>query len=172
MIKVSVFYPHSGGSKFDMAYYVEKHMPMVRQKLGAACKGLAVEHGVGGATPGTPPTYVAMGHVLFDSVEAFRAAWAPHAEAILADIPNYTKIQPFFQVSEVKMWLRPPAAGLETLLSPSSPRPLRRIDPCFSRVLTFTSEPHSARDANPDRCVFGTGNHRWRSTKAKRSKMR
>jgi len=102
MIKVSVFYPHSGGSKFDMAYYVEKHMPMVRQKLGAACKGMAVEHGVDGATPGAPPTYVAMGHVWFDSVEAFRAAWAPHAEAIMGDVPNYTKIQPILQVSEVK----------------------------------------------------------------------
>lgn len=103
MVKVSVFYPYSEGSKFDIAYYVEKHMPMVRRKLGAACKGLAVEHGVGGAAAGAPPTYIAMGHALFDSAEAFQAAWAPHAEAIMGDVPNYTTIQPVMQVSEVKM---------------------------------------------------------------------
>ena len=46
MIKVSVFYPNNEGSKFDMNYYCNTHMPMVRQKLGAACKGAAVEQGI------------------------------------------------------------------------------------------------------------------------------
>ena len=36
MIKVSVFYPNDTGSKFDMAYYLNKHMPMVQQKLSGA----------------------------------------------------------------------------------------------------------------------------------------
>ncbi len=44
MIKVSVFYPTQNGSKFDMDYYCKSHIPMVQQKLGAACKGVAVEH--------------------------------------------------------------------------------------------------------------------------------
>ena len=39
MIKVSVMYPHSGSASFDMKYYLEKHMPMVGQKLGAALLG-------------------------------------------------------------------------------------------------------------------------------------
>jgi uncharacterized protein (TIGR02118 family) len=102
MIKVSVFYPHSASAKFDMKYYVDKHMPMVRQKLGAACKGTSVEQGVAGGAPGTQPTYTAMGHLLFDSVEAYQGAFAPHAKTIMADIPNYTTIQPVIQVSEVK----------------------------------------------------------------------
>ena len=103
MIKVSVLYPHSASATFDMAYYLEKHMPMVRQKLGAACKGTAVEQGIGGGAPGAPPTYIAMGHLLFDSAEAFQSAFAPHAAAIMGDIPNYTQIQPIIQVSEVKL---------------------------------------------------------------------
>ena len=52
MIKVSVLYPNQEGKKFDMKYYCEKHMPMVRDTLGAACKGIAVEQGLGGPTPG------------------------------------------------------------------------------------------------------------------------
>ena len=43
------------------------------------------------------------GHVDFDSVEAFQAAYGPHAEALMGDIPNYTDIQPTIQISEVKI---------------------------------------------------------------------
>jgi uncharacterized protein (TIGR02118 family) len=103
MIKVSVLYPHSADAKFDMAYYLTKHMPMVRQKLGAACKGVAVEEGVGGGTPGAPPSFVAMCHLQFDTADAFQKAFAPHASEIMGDIANYTKIQPVIQISEIKM---------------------------------------------------------------------
>ena len=103
MIKVSVFYPAQNGSKFDMDYYCKSHIPMVQQKLGAACKGVAVEGGLAGATPGSRPAFVAMGHLYFDSAEAFQAAFGPHAQEIMADIPNYTDIQPTIQISEVKV---------------------------------------------------------------------
>jgi len=103
MIKVSVLYPFSEGAKFDMNYYVNKHMPMVRQRLGAACKGMSVEQGVAGGSPGSPPAFIAMGHLLFDSTDTFQKAFAPHAAELLGDIPNYTKIQPVMQISDVKM---------------------------------------------------------------------
>jgi uncharacterized protein (TIGR02118 family) len=60
MIKVSVFYPNEEGKKFDMGYYFNKHIPMVQQKLGAACKRVAVEQGLGGAEPGSRATYIVM----------------------------------------------------------------------------------------------------------------
>lgn len=103
MIKISVFYANEPGRRFDMDYYCNKHIPMVRQKLGAACKGEAVEQGVSGAAPDARPAYIAMGHLYFDSVEAFQAAFAPHAAAIMADVANYTDIEPILQVSEVKI---------------------------------------------------------------------
>jgi uncharacterized protein (TIGR02118 family) len=103
MIKISVFYPNNDGSKFDMDYYCRSHIPMVQQKLGAACKGVAVEQGLGGAMPGSRPVYIAMGHLYFDSVEASQAAFVPHAQTFMADVPNFTNIQPVIQVSEVKI---------------------------------------------------------------------
>jgi|SRR5215831_8577424 len=103
MIKVSVLYPDRAGSKFDMDYYCNSHIPMVRQKLGPACKGAAVEQGMAGATPGSRPGFIAMGHLYFESVETFRTAFTPHAEVIMADIPNYTDIQPTIQISGVKI---------------------------------------------------------------------
>ena len=103
MVKVSVLYPNSDAAKFDMNYYLTSHMPMVKQKLGAACKSMAVEQGIAGGGPGQPATYIAMGHLYFDTVEAFQAAFGPHAPAIMADIPNYTNTQPTVQISDVKM---------------------------------------------------------------------
>src|SRR5690242_7905438 len=38
MIKVSVLYPGGASNNFDMNYYLTKHIPMVKQKLGSACK--------------------------------------------------------------------------------------------------------------------------------------
>jgi uncharacterized protein (TIGR02118 family) len=103
MIKVSVLYPNIADKTFDMEYYCSKHIPMVQQKLGAACKGVAVEAGLGGAEPGSPATYIAMGHLYFDSVEAFQTAFGPHTQAIMGDIPNYTDLQPTIQISDVKI---------------------------------------------------------------------
>ncbi|HXX33347.1 MAG TPA: EthD family reductase [Thermodesulfobacteriota bacterium] len=103
MIKLSVFYPNEAGKKFDMTYYVNKHIPMCQQKLGSACKRVAVEQGLSGAAPGSRPTYLVMGHLYFDSVEAFQTAFGPHAQTINGDVPNYTDIQPLIQISEVKI---------------------------------------------------------------------
>lgn len=103
MIKVGVFYPQSAGKKFDMKYYLEKHMPLVQQKVGPALKNMAVDEGVSGGAPGAPATYVAMAHLTFDSFETFQASFGQHAAAIMADVPNYIDIQPIIQISEVKM---------------------------------------------------------------------
>ena len=103
MIKVSVLYPSGTGNTFDMAYYLGTHMPMVGQKLAGALKGMAVDQGLTGGAPGAPPAFMAIGHLMFDSVEAFQQAFDVHAPAILADIPNYTNTQPTVLVSEVKL---------------------------------------------------------------------
>jgi uncharacterized protein (TIGR02118 family) len=102
MIKVSVLYPNQPGARFDTAYYFAKHMPMVASKLGASAKVTAVDQGVAGGAPGSAPAFVMMAHFTFDSIGAFQAAFGPHAAAIMADIPNYTSIEPTIQISEVK----------------------------------------------------------------------
>jgi uncharacterized protein (TIGR02118 family) len=102
MIRVSVLYPNTEGSKFDMQYYCARHIPMVQEKLGNACKSLAVEEGMSGGQPGSPAPFIVMAHLSFDSVEAFQTAFGPHAEAIMGDIPNYTDISPTIQISNVK----------------------------------------------------------------------
>jgi uncharacterized protein (TIGR02118 family) len=103
MIKVSVLYPNGKGSRFDMGYYCSKHIPMVQRLLGSALKGVAVDQGVADGTPGAPPAYLAIGHLLFDSVAVFQSSFGPNAPTIVGDVPNYTNTQPIIQISEVKL---------------------------------------------------------------------
>lgn len=94
MIKVSVMYPNGEGIKFDMAYYLDKHIPMARTKLGAPLKGVTVEQGLGGGQPGSAAAYLAMGHLLLESVEAFqplsnrmpRQSWATFPTTPIASL--------------------------------------------------------------------------------------
>ena len=101
MIKVSVLYPAGDNATFDMDYYCKRHMSLVQERLGAACKRVAVDKGLSGGAPGTAPGYIAMGHLYFDSVGEFQTAFTPHASELLGDIPNYTNTKPVIQVSEV-----------------------------------------------------------------------
>jgi len=103
MIKVSVMYPNASDARFDMTYYLDRHMPMVRDLMGDVLKGINVEQGLAGGQPGAPAPYVALGHLFFESVDAFQAAFAEHSGAIVADIPNYTNTQPAIQISQVKL---------------------------------------------------------------------
>lgn len=101
MIKVSVFYPNTPGARFDFDYYANTHLPLVRDKLGSACQGVAADKGIAGGAPGAAPAYIAIAHLYFESVDAFNAAFGPVANDILGDIPNYTDLTPDLQISEV-----------------------------------------------------------------------
>jgi uncharacterized protein (TIGR02118 family) len=103
MIRISILYPNNKGSRFDLTYYVETHMPRSIQLLSAhpGFKGVSVEHGLGGEVPGSDPTYIAMCHFLFSSLEDFLAAFMPHAAVLQGDMQNYTDIEPVIQFNEV-----------------------------------------------------------------------
>ena len=101
MIKVSVMYPNTPGARFDHDYYRDTHMLLLKARMGAACKHYTVEKGLAGGAPGSPAAYIAMCHIFCDSVEAFQAAFGPHAKEIMGDIPNYTDLKPVVQISEV-----------------------------------------------------------------------
>jgi uncharacterized protein (TIGR02118 family) len=101
VIKVSVMYPNRPGARFDHEYYRDKHMPLVKARMGDHCKYYTVDKGLSGAGPGTEATYVGMCHLFCDSVAAFETGFGPHAEEIMADIPKYTDLSPVIQISEV-----------------------------------------------------------------------
>ncbi|EJM78947.1 EthD family reductase [Pseudomonas sp. GM55] len=101
MIDVSILYPNEAGATFDFDYYREHHMTMIQQKMAGACSHFTIEKGLQGPVPGSAPTYIAIGHLFFESLDAFTSAFGPHAKAIGADIANYTSLKPIIQISEV-----------------------------------------------------------------------
>ena len=63
MIKVSVMYPNTPGARFNHEYYRDKHMPLVKARMGDACNSYTVDKGLAGGAPGAPATYVGMCHI-------------------------------------------------------------------------------------------------------------
>ena len=100
-VRVSVFYGGSDG-RFDYDYYIDRHVPMVYELLSEhGCRRIEVDRGVGGGAPGAPAPYFAVGHMEFESLQGFQAGMAANGGQILADVPNYTDMQPLVQLSEI-----------------------------------------------------------------------
>ena len=53
--------------------------------------------------PDSKPPFHAVGHLLFESIDAFYGALIPHIEELKADVANYTNVEAFIQISEVKI---------------------------------------------------------------------
>ena len=101
MIRVSVMYPNVS-DKFDMDYYLNKHIPLVHKLLDPF--GLVrteVDKGIGTAEPGAPAPYAFMAHLIFKSIEEMGKGLEAHDPELAADVPNFTDIKPRFQISEV-----------------------------------------------------------------------
>jgi uncharacterized protein (TIGR02118 family) len=101
MIKMSVYYPANGGSKFDHDYYRTTHMPLIQKRLGDVCLRYEIDRGLGGREPGSAAEFVAACHVYSPSLETFQDALGPHRAEISADVADYTDIVPIGQFSEV-----------------------------------------------------------------------
>jgi uncharacterized protein (TIGR02118 family) len=101
MIKVTVMYPNTPGSRFDHEYYRDVHMPLVYELMGGKCRSYTVDRGLAGGAPGSTAPYVAMCHIFCDSVADFQAGFGPHVDTIMEDVPRYTDLAPLVQISEV-----------------------------------------------------------------------
>jgi len=93
-VKVSVLYPASEGSTFDMEYYKTKHRALCEEVLGPLT--FSVEPGI----PGQP--YMAIGHLVYESMEAMQAGMGgARAGEAQADVANYTNVTPQIQIGEI-----------------------------------------------------------------------
>lgn len=96
-----VFYPNKPGATFDFSYYVQRHFPMVLEKLKPfGAERFEIERGVANEEGGPPP-YLAIGRLFLRDVAGFQRGMEAHGAEILADIPRYTNIEPTVQIAEV-----------------------------------------------------------------------
>lgn len=102
MIVLTVLYPKTADSRFDMDYYLNQHVPLTRNRLTpAGILGIDLEEGLAGSAPDSPPTYAMIGRIKFNTVGELQAALTTHGPELIADIPNFTDVQPLLQISQV-----------------------------------------------------------------------
>ncbi len=100
MICVSVLYPKTSDSHFDMDYYLNKHIPLLQARLKDMGLGhIDVDEGLGGIAPDQPAPYAVIFTMRFDKMEDLQMGLAAHGAEIMGDIPHFTNVQPQIQIS-------------------------------------------------------------------------
>jgi len=100
MITISVFYPKTAASRFDFDYYLQTHTPLLKRLLEPeGMQNLRLLRGKG-ALDGSAPPYEVIACFDMPSLETLQNSLAQHGPQILADIQNYTDVQPVIQVND------------------------------------------------------------------------
>ncbi len=59
--------------------------------------------GITGGSPEEPAPYIVIANLTFESLESFQQSFGTHAEKILADLANFTNVEPQVQLSELSV---------------------------------------------------------------------
>ena len=101
MVVITVMYPLTAESRFDMDYYVNSHLPLVCRLLEPmGQREVRIYRGLSDGGAGAP-AYGVIAELLFDDLDAVTAALTAHGAETQADIPNFTDSIPVIQISEV-----------------------------------------------------------------------
>ena len=74
--KVSVLYPNAEGKHFDVDYYRDSHMVLVKKLLKPyGLLGTGIEKGLAGIDPNQPVPFLCIGSMVYSSVEDFQKAF-------------------------------------------------------------------------------------------------
>lgn len=100
MISLTVLYPKTADSHFDLDYYLNTHTPLVKERLTSiGLTGVDLRTGLAGGASDTPPIYAMIGNLNFSTIEELQTALAMHGPELIGDIPNFTNVQPTMQIS-------------------------------------------------------------------------
>ncbi len=108
MVRVTIAYPAREGATFDHEYYASKHMPLCFEKYSPYIKKMEAYKGLSGPMGAAAP-FLAICHFYFDDAREMGKALA-NSDEIMADIANYTSVQPKVVIEEA-LPLGVPAAG-------------------------------------------------------------
>ncbi len=101
MISLTVLYPNTTGTRFDMDYYLSTHTPLVKERLTPiGLIGVDLETGMAGGAPDTPPAFTMIARLNFATPNDLQAALAAHGPELIGDILNFTDVEPIMQISQ------------------------------------------------------------------------
>lgn len=100
-ITVTVSYPDTPGSRFDLDYYLKTHGPLVERLWRPhGMKSLAVLRGLATPDPAIPPAWRIMALIEFANLDQFKAAVKASGKEVMGDIANFTDVAPVIQINE------------------------------------------------------------------------
>lgn len=100
MAVFTVLYPAREGARFDQAYYEATHIPLAREAFTpTGLTDVQILKGVAGAGGAAAP-YLLIVNLTFRDMDALQASLGgPRAPEVMADVANFTDIQPVAQIS-------------------------------------------------------------------------
>ena len=100
MIIVTVMYPKTSESHFDLDYYLQKHTPLVKARFTEmGMESIHLMRGTG-AIDGGRPKFEVIAQLYFSSMQHLQGALAKHGQEIVGDIAKFTDVQPLIQINE------------------------------------------------------------------------
>ena len=99
-VTITVLYPNVEDARFNLDYYLSKHMPLVAERFGRhGLKGWRVAR-LTGPQGGKPPFSI-MATLEFDRADQFGAAIAAEGASVMGDVPNFSNKEPVIMIGEV-----------------------------------------------------------------------
>jgi uncharacterized protein (TIGR02118 family) len=97
---VTVMYPNTPGSKFDMDYYLASHIPLVDKLWGPKLISVRAIKGLATPDPATPVPFQVIAILEMESPDVLQQLIAEHGQEVMGDIPKFTDVEPVVQISE------------------------------------------------------------------------
>lgn len=94
---VTIMYPNKEDAIFNFDYYLNQHMPQTAKFLG---NNIEIRKGSSSPDGGAAP-FICICTIRIKSLEEFIATMTNEGAALIADVPNYTNIEPVIQIDEV-----------------------------------------------------------------------
>ncbi len=98
-VALQVLYPTDDNTRFDYDYYLDTHMKLVGQHMGAHIQSTLVTKGIAGG-PNAQAGFHAIATIVFADQAAMDAAMKVSGP-VLADIPNFTDTRALTLIGEV-----------------------------------------------------------------------
>ena len=100
MTIVSVLYPQTHDSRLDYGYYLQTHIPLVKERWTPL--GLERVEMVRGTASmdGGAPAFAMLTTLYFTSDNHLQQSLTEHGNEVLGDIPNFTDGEPVMQLGE------------------------------------------------------------------------
>ena len=100
MVRLTVLYPKTDSSQFDLSYYLDTHIPLVKERLTPfGLTGVDMQEALAGGD--AHPPYAMITGLAFNTTDELEQGMGTHGAELLGDIPNFTDVQPITQVCRV-----------------------------------------------------------------------